>query len=158
MPHPEETGRHASPLFVRLRPGANFGGLSSGLFLLVIMAVIAGFYLPVPVARLLEGASGPFFLVPPFGWIAYVIREAVLGPALLPLLLLIPVALLAPALHHARKRLSAHYQLFASDEPDLTDLAESEAPAALPGTPNTPNAGLISERLAAAWKAVVHKN
>jgi poly(3-hydroxybutyrate) depolymerase len=30
--------------------------------------------------------------------------------------------------------------------------------AAMPGTPNTPNAWLISERLAAAWKAVVHKN
>jgi poly(3-hydroxybutyrate) depolymerase len=30
--------------------------------------------------------------------------------------------------------------------------------AATPGTPNTPNAWLISERLAAAWKAVVHKN
>ena len=30
-------------------------------------------------------------------------------------------------------------------------------PAATPGTPNTPNAWLISERLAAAWKAVVHK-
>jgi hypothetical protein len=30
-------------------------------------------------------------------------------------------------------------------------------PAAAPGTPNTPNAWLISERLAVAWKAVVHK-
>ena len=30
--------------------------------------------------------------------------------------------------------------------------------AAMPGTPNTPNAWLMSERLAAAWKAVVHKN
>jgi len=29
--------------------------------------------------------------------------------------------------------------------------------AASPGTPNTPNAWLISERLAAAWKTVVHK-
>ena len=30
--------------------------------------------------------------------------------------------------------------------------------AATPGTPSTPNAWLISERLAAAWKAVVHKS
>jgi dienelactone hydrolase len=30
-------------------------------------------------------------------------------------------------------------------------------PAAAPGTPSTPNAWLLSERLAAAWKAVVHK-
>jgi dienelactone hydrolase len=30
-------------------------------------------------------------------------------------------------------------------------------PAATPGTPNTPNAWLLSERLAAAWKAVVGK-
>ena len=28
-------------------------------------------------------------------------------------------------------------------------------PAATPGTPNTPNAWLISERLAIAWKSVV---
>ncbi len=119
-------------LFVRLRPGANFSALSSALFLLILTTVIAGFYLPETTARLLNGASGPFFTIPPFGWICYVIREAVLGTSLLPLLLLLPVALLAPALHHARKRLSANYRLFATDDSDDFGDHDAEAEPALP--------------------------
>lgn len=122
-------------VFVRIRPGANFGGLSSGLFLLVVATVIAAFYAPATVARLLDGASGPFYAIPPFGWIGYVVHESVLGPALLPLLLLVPVALLAPGLHHARRRLAANYQLFASDEPVSEDSSEPADPHALPAAP-----------------------
>ncbi len=129
-------------IFVRLRPRANFGALSSGLFLLIVSTVVAGFYLPDATARMLDGASGPLYLLPPFGWICYVVRQAVLGPEALPLLILLPVALLAPGLHRARQRLRLHYQLFASEPPSAPDatspedasepLAPDAAPAATP--------------------------
>jgi hypothetical protein len=120
-------------LFVRFRPGAHYAGLSTGLFLLVVSLVIAGFYLAAPVARVLNGASGALFMVPPFGWINYVVQESVLGPARLPLLLLLPIALLAPAWHHARKVLASHYQFFVADEPESSDENEGESPPILPG-------------------------
>ncbi len=146
-------------LFVRLRPGANFSALSSGLFLLILTTVVAGFYLPETTARLLDGASGPFYSIPPFGWICYVIREAVLGTSLLPLLLLLPVAMLAPALHHARKRLSANYRLFAADDSEEAD-DDHETELALPGnaeveTPGSPRKGIDPEQarwVVEAWR------
>lgn len=144
-------------MFVRLRPGGNYGAISSALFLLVMTVVVAGFYQPALVGRMLEGASGPFYLVPPFGWISYIIHESVLGPALLPLLLLLPIALLAPGLHHARKRLMAHYQFFASDAPELEEDRESEPPPLVPDGPaaNRPETAADPELvawIAAAWR------
>lgn len=147
-------------LFVRLRPGANFSALSSALFLLILTTVMAGFYLPDTTARLLDGASGPFYTIPPFGWICYVIREAVLGTSLLPLLLLLPVALLAPALHHARKRLGTNYKLFAADDSDDSGEDDTEPALTLPesadaGMPSSARTAIDPEQarwVAEAWR------
>jgi hypothetical protein len=152
-------------LFVWRRPSANYGGFASAVFLLLATVIIAGVYSPSVVARVLEGASGPFYLLPPFGWINYVVRESVLGSALLPLLLLGPVALLAPGLHYARKRLAEHYQLVAAGPSEAGDVDDTDArtetadSAGLPirpapaanGTPAKPDPAAVAA-IADAWR------